>query len=92
MKPETQSLLSLTEKPYDEFNAILPVIKTKLGADRTSVFERTLVEELPLTTARRAYRTGIMVAMEEPKVYREINHQKPITAPQPKKNAKKLKK
>jgi hypothetical protein len=78
MKPETQSILSLTEKPYDEYNAILPVIKQKLGHDRTPVFETTLVEELPLTTCRRAYRTAIMVACGEPKVYRETEHQKSV--------------
>lgn len=79
MKPETQSILSLTEKPYDEFNATLPVIKQKLGHDRAPVFVSTLVEELPFTTCRRAYRTAIMVACGEPKVYREVEHQKPVT-------------
>lgn len=92
MKPETQSILSFTERPYDEYNAILPVIKVKLGADRTSVFERTLVEELPLTTARRAFRTAIQVAMGEEKVYRETEHQKAVAPTTAKKNPKKLKK
>lgn len=92
MNPVTQSILTLTEQPYDEYNAILPVIKQKLGADRTPVFETVLVEELPLTTARRAYRTAIMVAMGEEKVYREIDHQKPINLTPPKKNPKKLQK
>lgn len=76
MKPETQSILSLTDAPYDDYNAALPLIKQQLG-ERTSVFERTLVEELPLTTCRRAYRTAICMAMEEPNVYREVDHQKP---------------
>ena len=76
MKLETQSILSLTEAPYDEFNAILPVIKQKLGHDRVPIFETTLMKELPLTTCRRAYRTAICVAMGEPNVYRETEHQK----------------
>ena len=80
MKPETQSILSLTEKPYDEYNAILPVIKQKLGHDRAPVFETTLVEELPLTTCRRAYRTAICIAMGEANVYRETEHQ-PVPEP-----------
>ena len=89
MKPETQSILSFTERPYDEYNAILPVIKVKLGADRTSVFERTLAEELPLTTCRRAYRTAIMVAMNESKAYREAEHQKPLEVKRKTKEVKK---
>lgn len=78
MKPETQSILTLTEKPYDEYNHILPIIKQKLGPARTPIFESTLTEELSLTTARRAYRTAIMVACEENRVYRETEHQKPV--------------
>ena len=78
MNPETQSILSLTDTPYDNYNAILPIIKQRLGVERTSVFETVLGEELPLTTVRRAYRAAIMVAMGEPKVYREIDHQKPV--------------
>jgi hypothetical protein len=70
MKPETLSILSLTDKPYDEYNDVLPAIKQKLGYDRSSTFVQTLTEELPLTTARRAYRTAIMVACGEP-AYRE---------------------
>ena len=76
MQSETLSILSLIDKPYDEFNAILPVIKQKLGRDRTTIFETTLTEELPFTTCRRAYRTAIMLACGEPKVYRETEHQK----------------
>lgn len=87
MKPETQSILSLTDRSYDEYNAILPVIKQRLG-ERTPVFETTLVEELPLTTCRRAYRTAIMVACEEPKVYRETEHQKPVELKKQKKPKK----
>ena len=78
MTPETQSILTLTEKPYDEYNAILPIIKQRLGAERVPIFESVLVEELPLTTVRRAYRTAIQVAMGESKVYRETDHQKPV--------------
>jgi hypothetical protein len=79
MKAETQSILTLIEKPYDEYNAILPLIKQKLGYERIPAFEATLVEELPLTTARRAYRAAIMVAMGEDKgVYRETEHQRPV--------------
>jgi hypothetical protein len=92
MNPETQSILTLTDKPYDEYNAILPIIKQKLGAERVPVFESVLVEELPLTTARRAFRTAIQVAMGEDKVYREIDHQKPVPAIPVKKSPKKLKK
>ena len=78
MKLETQSILALTDnKTYDEYNAILPIIKQKLG-DRTPIFVSTLVEELPLTTCRRAYRTAIMVACGEDKVYREIVQQRAI--------------
>lgn len=78
MKPETQSLLSTTDVSYDEYNAALLAIKQKLGTDRSAIFERVLAEELPLTTCRRAYRTAIMVACDEPKVYRETEHQKPV--------------
>ena len=78
LKPETLSLLALTEKPYDEYNVVLPQIKKSLGSERTEIFVQTLTEELPLTTARRAYRTAIQVACGEPKVYREVDHQKQI--------------
>jgi len=88
MNPETQSILTLTDKPYDEYNAILPLIKQKLG-DRTPVFEHTLVEELPLTTCRRAYRTAIYTAMGEPNVYRETEHQKPVEVKKGRKPVKK---
>jgi hypothetical protein len=65
MKPETLSLIALSDKPYDEYNTVLPVIKARLGADRAAIFERVLAEELPLSTARRAYRTAIKVALGE---------------------------
>jgi hypothetical protein len=84
----TTELVKLTEQPYDAYNAILPLIKQKLGNERVSVFEHTLMEELPLTTARRAYRTAIQVAMGE-KAYRETEHQKPE---QHEKKPKKIKK
>ena len=72
MKPETENLLKLTECPYDEFNQILPQIKAKLGS-KSVVFEKVLGEELPLTTARRAYVTAIKVANGEPDVPREFD-------------------
>lgn len=72
MNPTTRQLLELTERPYEEFNAILLEIKGVLSEpERIEAFERTLLEELPLTTARRAYRTAIQIAMEEENVYRE---------------------
>ena len=64
MKALTASLLALTNQSYDKYNEILPEIKSKLG-DSASIFEKTLVEELPLTTARRAYRTAICLALDE---------------------------
>lgn len=75
-QPETVALLALTERPYDEYNAILPVIKERLGKVdknylRVITFEQVLEEELPLTTARRAYRTAIRLAMGEKDVFRE---------------------
>ena len=36
------------------------------------VFEQILSEELPLTTARRAYRTAVKIASGELDVYREF--------------------
>ena len=71
MKPLTVSLLALTEQPYDNYNTILPQIKEKLrasdivGEQRVQTFERTLSEELPLTTGRRAFQTAICSAMGE---------------------------
>ena len=70
MDPLTKKLLALTDQPYDSYNAILPEIKGLL-ADRAGDFERVLAQELPLTTARRAYRTAIKAAMGEPDVSRE---------------------
>jgi hypothetical protein len=72
MNPTTRQLLELTEQPYDNYNAILQEIKGVLSEpERIEAFERTLIEELPLTTARRAYRTAIKIAMGEEDVYRE---------------------
>jgi hypothetical protein len=72
MHQTTEYLLSLTEQPYDNYNAILKEIKEILSeSDRIDAFERVLVEELPLTTARRAYRSAIKMAMGEENVYRE---------------------
>lgn len=70
MESLTKKLLALADQPYDSYNAILPEIKGLLG-ERTDDFERALGQELPLTTARRAYRTAIKVAMGEPDVPRE---------------------
>ena len=65
-------LLSLCDKPYDEYNAVLSEIMTKLPLDvQVSTFQQVLSEELPLTTMRRAFRTAIKVAMGEENVYRE---------------------
>jgi hypothetical protein len=72
MHPMTKQLLELTEQSYDNYNAILQEIKGVLNEpERIEAFERTLIEELPLTTARRAYRTAIKIAMGEENVYRE---------------------
>jgi hypothetical protein len=72
MHPTTRQLLELTEQPYDNYNAILLEIKGVLAEPgRIAAFERTLGEELPLTTARRAFRTAIQIAMEEEHVYCE---------------------
>jgi len=66
MEPLTKKLLALTEQPYDSYNAILPEIKANLDDDQRDAFERVLGQELPLTTARRAYRTAVKVALGEP--------------------------
>jgi len=72
MHPDTIAMLKLTEQPYDNYNDILPKIKEILNEpDRIEAFEKVLEEELPLTTARRAYRSAIKVAMGEDNVYRE---------------------
>jgi hypothetical protein len=68
-------MLAMTALPYDEYNSILPQIKDRLAKvddqDRVATFEQILTEELPLTTARRAYHTAIRIAMGEPDVFRE---------------------
>jgi hypothetical protein len=72
MHQTTEYLLKLTEQPYDNYNTILKEIKEILAEpDRIDAFERILIEELPLTTARRAYRSAIQMAMGEENVYRE---------------------
>ncbi len=81
-QPETVALLILTEQPYENYNTILPQIKETLATVdnnelRVIVFERTLEEELPLTTVRRAYRTAIRIAMGEKNVFREYVPPKP---------------
>ena len=79
MHPTTRQLLELTERPYEEYNAILEEIKGVLAEpERIEAFERTLVEELPFTTARRAYRTAIKIALGEEGVEREVlkNHKR----------------
>ena len=69
------NLIALTDRPYDEYNSILPQIKYQLEVyddqNRDLTFEQILTEELPLTTARRAYRTAIRVALGEKDVFRE---------------------
>jgi len=70
--PLTTELLALTEKSYDEYNTVLTDIMTRLPFDaQVETFQRVLTEELPWTTARRAFRTAIRVAMGEEKVTRE---------------------
>jgi hypothetical protein len=86
MNSETEALLKLTEQSYDEYNNILPVIKGRLGEERTQVFEQVLKEELPLTTGRRAFQAAIKVAMGEPNVYREYSAEK--ISRKPKKKSK----
>ena len=72
MHPDTVAMLKLTDQPYDTYNDILPKIKEILAEpDRIDAFERILSQELPLTTARRAYRTAVKLAMGEDNVYRE---------------------
>jgi hypothetical protein len=72
MHPTTKQLLALADQPYENYNANLPKIKEILAEpDRIEAFERVLLEELPLTTARRAYRSAIKIAMGEENVYRE---------------------
>jgi hypothetical protein len=87
------NLLILTERPYDEYNSILPQIKYQLetfdGQDRDLTFEQILAEELPLTTARRAYRTAIRIAMGQEKVFREyVPPRKPKKVKKESKNAR----
>jgi len=70
--PLTAELLALTEKSYDEYNTVLTDVMTRLPFDaQVQTFQKVLGEELPLTTARRAYRTAIRVAMGEENVSRE---------------------
>lgn len=72
MNDLTEELLALTEQPYDKYNAILSEIKYLMTEpERVDTFERVLAQELPLTTARRAYRTAIRIAMGQQNVYRE---------------------
>jgi len=99
MKTLTTSLLALVPQPYDEYNAILPQIKEKLaksdivGKQRVQTFETVLAEELPLTTARRAYRTAICIAMGEDegflREFKPKTEQKPNGKPAPPKAAQK---
>ncbi len=72
--PLIVELLALTEKPYEEYNAVLETIMTRLPLDvQVQTFQRVLGEELPLTTVRRAYRTAIRVAMGDENVPREYS-------------------
>jgi len=78
--PKTKALLALTDVPYSEYNATLPIIKSKIqnwdnvGIIRLGTFERVLGEELLDNTARRAYRIAILVALGE-EVHREKKHE-----------------
>ncbi len=86
--PLTAELLKLTEKSYDEYNTVLSDIMTRLPFDaQVQTFQQVLTEELPLTTARRAYRTAIRVAMGEEGVTREYQPRSP--KPRKKNNFKK---
>lgn len=70
--PLITELLALCDTPYDEYNAVLSEIMTKLPLDvQVNTFQQVLSEELPLTTVRRAYRTAIRIALGESGVYRE---------------------
>lgn len=71
-------MLKLTEQSYDNYNAILPKIKEILAEpERVEAFEKVLEQELPLTTARRAYRTAVKIAMGEDNVSREWRPEQP---------------
>jgi hypothetical protein len=86
--PLTAELLALTEKSYDEYNTVLTEIMTRLPLDvQVQTFQKVLGEELSLTTARRAYRTAIRVAMGEENVPRE--YQPRPEKPRKKNNLKK---
>jgi hypothetical protein len=67
--PKIEALLALTDKPYSEYNAVLPLIKSNIvrwdnfGPVRLDTFIEVLAEELPDNTARRAYRIAILVAL-----------------------------
>ena len=70
--PLVNELLALTERPYDGYNTVLTEVMTRLPFDaQVQTFQQVLGEELPLTTARRAYRTAIRVAMGQENVHRE---------------------
>jgi hypothetical protein len=70
--PLVTELLALTERPYDEYNTVLTEVMTRLPLDvQVQTFQQVLGEELPLTTARRAYRTAIRIAMGQENVHRE---------------------
>jgi hypothetical protein len=82
-KPITTALLSLTDQPYDNYNAIvLPEVRRQIeefdlvGYKRLTVFEDVFSEELPLTTLRRAIRTAIKLALGEEGVEREYDPKK----------------
>ena len=62
----------MTNRPYDEYNTVLTEIMTRLPFEaQVETLQRVLTEELPYTTARRAFRTAIRVAMGEENVTRE---------------------
>lgn len=70
----TSELLKLTDQSYDQYNVVLEQIMTRLPLDvQVQTFQQVLGEELPLTTARRAYRTAIRIAMGQEDVHREYS-------------------
>jgi len=90
--PLTSELLKLTEKPYEEFNAVLETVRTRFPLDvQYETFNKVLSEELVNNPLRRATRIAIRVAMGE-NVDRELKPFKPSPPFGEKKKKKKLKK
>lgn len=68
---KTEDILALTDTSYDDYNRILPLIKSKIAAwdfignKRVETFEQVLTEELVDNPARHAFRIAILVAVGE---------------------------